>query len=58
MNLFCLGLAGVDSAYTAHTTRSSSTSAAVEQGLPIDEVLYAADWASVHTFEKHYHKQI
>ena len=30
-----LGLAGVDSAYMAHTTKSSSTSAAVEHGLPI-----------------------
>ena len=53
-----LGLAGVDSAYTAHSTRSSSTSAAVEHGLPIEEVLKAADWASARTFEKHYHKQI
>ena len=53
-----VGLAGVDSAYTAHSTRSSLTSAAVEHGLPIEEVLNAADWASARTFEKHYHKQI
>ena len=53
-----LGLAGVDPTYKAHSTRASSPSAAVEQGLPIDEVLRAADWASARTFERHYHKQI
>ena len=51
-----LSLAGIDLAFTSHSTRSAATSAAAEAGLPIEHILEAADWASAKTFEKYYHK--
>ena len=50
-------LAGVDVCYTGHFTRAASTSEAVDNGVPLEVVLEAADWSSAQTFEKHYHKR-
>ena len=49
--------AGVDVCYTGHSTRAASTSEAVDNGVPFEVVLEAADWSSAQTFEKHYHKR-
>ena len=49
--------AGVDVCYTGHSTRAASTSEAVDNGVPLEVVLEAADWSSAQTFEKHYHKR-
>lgn len=46
--------AGIDTAvFTAHSTRSASTSTAVA-GIGIDDVLKLADWSSEKTFKKFY----
>ena len=51
-------LAGVDICYTGHSARAASTSeAAVDNEVPLEVVLEAADWASAQTFERHYHKR-
>lgn len=51
-----LKLAGVSQQFTAHSTRSASTSSAASAGLPLEEIMRAADWSSGKTFEQFYHK--
>ena len=49
--------AGTDtSRFGAHSTRSTSTSAAVAKGTPVDTVLKAAGWSGGSTFSKYYKK--
>ena len=50
--------AGINSQYTSHSTRSAATSAAADNGVPIEDILAAADWSSETTFEKFYHKPV
>ena len=52
-----LRMAGIELTYTGHSTRGASTSAASAAGLSADLILEAADWASVQTFERFYHKE-
>ena len=50
-----LGEAGIDiTAFTAHSTRSSSTSKAKAVGLNLKDIIKAAGWRSEHCFRKHY----
>lgn len=50
---------GIDTTlFQAHSTRSASTSAAVRQGLSVDEVLSKVGWSSADTFAKFYNKPI
>ena len=50
--------AGIDTAvYSAHSTRAATTSKAAGT-LPVERVLAAADWASAHTFARHYEKEV
>ena len=51
-----LSSAGISSTFTAHSTRSASTSAAAEAGLSLDDILEAADWASAGTFRTFYQR--
>ena len=54
-----LARAGVDTTqFTAHSTRSASTSAARSLGVPIDNIMKAAGWSNVHTFKRYYQKEI
>jgi site-specific recombinase XerD len=46
--------AGIDSIFSAHSTRAASTTAAISGGATIQEVLQQADWSSVRTFRNHY----
>ena len=48
-------MAGIDYRFTAHPTRSASTSSAAAAG-PLEAILEAADWSSAETFEQFYHK--
>ena len=48
--------AGVESSFTAHSTRSAAASRAVAQGIPIDSVLAAGDWAAESTFTRFYRR--
>ena len=41
--------------FSAHSTRSSSTSHAHAKGVPINEILKVANWTSSSTFERFYH---
>ena len=50
--------AGINSQYTSHSTRSAATSAAADNGVPIEDILAAADWSSETTFETFYHKPV
>ena len=52
-----LRMAGIELKYTGHSTRGASTSAAAAAGLSADLILEAADWASVQTFERFYHRE-
>ena len=46
---------GVDtSVFKAHSVRSASTSYAYAKGVPIAEILRAADWTNAGTFKKYY----
>ena len=50
--------AGVDTArFSAHGTRTASTSAALSSGVPVDVVLRAAGWSSESTFTRFYRKE-
>ena len=51
-----LSNAGVSPTYRAHSTRSASTSAAAEAGIPLEFILEAADWASAGTFRTFYQR--
>lgn len=52
-----LARAGVDtSVFTAHSTRSASTSAAKDSGTPINVIMSAAGWTNASTFAKFYQK--
>ena len=54
-----LAKAGIDNnIFKAHSVRSASTSAAVDVGISISEVLEAADWSSASTFEKFYYQPV
>ena len=45
--------AGIDtSTFTAHSTRSASTSVAANAGLPLQDIPQAAGWSSESTFYK------
>ena len=47
--------AGINtSVFTAHSTRSASTSAAMSGGASLQEILSQADWSSSSIFHKHY----
>lgn len=51
--------AGIDTdVYTAHSTRSASTSKAKQTGLPISDIIHNANWSRATTFHRHYHKQV
>ena len=52
-----LRMAGIELNYTGHSTRGASTSTAAAAGLSADLILEAADWASVQTFERFYHRE-
>ena len=53
----CLGRAGVDTGkFTAHSTRSASSSQARARGVPIAEILKVANWSSRSTFEHFYYR--
>ena len=47
--------AGIPVAFTGHSIRGASTSAAAAAGVPLELVLEAGDWSSAQVFEKHYH---
>lgn len=52
-----LGKCGVDTtAFSGHSTRSASTSAAIAEGVSMEVVLAAADWSGPSTFIKHYYR--
>ena len=52
-----LGLAGVDTnLFSAHSTRSASTSKACMKGLSIEDILKRGRWSRSSTWQKHYHK--
>ena len=52
-----LRAAGVDTErFPAHSTRSASTSQASMKGVPIAEIVKAANWSSSSTFERFYHR--
>lgn len=42
--------------YGAHSTRSASTSAALEAGLSVKDIMNVADWSNASTFNKFYKK--
>ena len=54
-----LDLAGINTGrYSAHSYRSSSTSAAAFGGVSIGTILKSASWANVDTFKKHYLREL
>ena len=54
-----LDMAGIDTTiFTAHSTRTASTSCAKAKGLPSHVIMAAADWLSESMFAKFYDKCI
>ena len=52
-------LAGIDTKiFSAHSTRGASTSKAKRVGVSVPEILKAADWGSVSTFRRFYHRPV
>ena len=52
-----LSAAGVDTEmFSAHSTRSASTTAAKTQGVSIKDIMGMAGWSRQSTFETYYHK--
>ena len=51
--------AGIDtSQFSAHSSRSASSSYALSTGLPVQDILKAGGWSRAETFAKHYNKPI
>ena len=51
--------AGIDtSLFSAHSTRSASTSKAMALGLSIEDILKRGNWSGKTTWQRHYHKSI
>ena len=51
--------AGIDISFTAHSTRSASTSKANNEGLSLKDINSAAGWSNkCETFRKHYNKPL
>ena len=46
------------SVFTAHSTRSASTSKAKALGLPLEEILKRGNWSGKSTWQLHYHKSV
>ena len=47
--------AGIDTAkFSAHSTRSAASSKAATKGVPMDQILEKAMWASESTFQRFY----
>ena len=54
-----LEMVGIDtSTFTAHSTRSASTSAAAAAGVPLQTIMAAAGWSRETTFSKFYKKTV
>ena len=54
-----LGKAGIDTkSFTAHSTRSTSSSAAKNNGLPVNIIMDKVGWSSFSNFSKFYDKPI
>ena len=54
-----LAQAGIDTTnFKAHSLRSASSSAAYEAGAALPDIMEAADWSTVSTFTKFYHKPV
>ena len=52
-----LKLSGFDTnIFTAHSTRSASSSAAADSGVTTSDILKAADWSSESVFRKFYYR--
>lgn len=43
--------------YIEHSNWAAPTSAAVDIGVSLEDVLEAEDWSSAQTFQKHYHNR-
>lgn len=50
--------AGIDSMFTAHSSRAASTSYCRSQGLNLNEIMKSAGWSNAVTFGKFYNKPI
>ena len=51
--------AGIDvEIFNAHSTRSASTSAAVQNKMNVEDILKTVGWSNAATFAKFYHKPI
>ena len=46
--------AGIDTGFTAHSTRGAGSSNAAKQGVPVDSILRQADLANESTFVRVY----
>ena len=56
---FTLAQAGIDmTKFKAHSSRSASSSAAYEAGVALPDIKEGADWSTVSTFTKFYHKPV
>ena len=54
-----LAQAGIDTTKSkAHSSRSASSSAAYEAGVALPDIMEAADWSTVFTFTKFYHRPL
>ena len=54
-----LAQAGIDTTkFKAHSSRSTSLSTAYEAGGVLADIMQAADWSTVSTFTKFYHKPV
>ena len=54
-----LSAAGIDTkTFTAHSTRSASSSKAKVQGVPIKDILKRGSWSNSSTFERFYSREI
>ena len=53
-----LGLAGVDTNFSAHSTRGAAASAAAAKGASIDDILKAGSWTREATFNSFYRRAV
>ena len=51
-------MAGIDSSFKPHSTRSASTSRAFQRDVPLDAILSKAGWTQASTFATYYKKPV
>ena len=55
-DIWSISKAGVPTEFTPQSLRSAASSAAIDDGVPLEKVLYQGRWATKDMFKKYYYR--